>query len=424
MKKFLVGISTVKYKTFLPLLLVSSLIVFGCNISGTVTKDGSGLPDVQVVLSGGDASKTTTTGVDGSYSFGFLSPGLYTVTVDVEMELCKVIPGLSQQVDKEELFTNVEDVNFQVTTCFSSSINLCEKNGAPDWECVEGAGPGTLRYNETGDGEFEFDFTAENLNHEIEYTLAYIPDPWPQIGLICLASGTPESDGSLYLEGAPNIGDLPKYYDENIEAKIWLVPSALIDCGDYTADPIVPGKMIGWCAPEAPCDQILFEDALITFDDSEDENLPPELSSSADLCEKDSLWECIEESGAGAGTLQYNETGFGVFEFSFDAVELELETGYTLAYIPDPWTQDGIICLANGTSESDGSLHLEGTPVTGDLPKDYDANYPTGAKIWLVPSGYIDCDTQEKLVWCSPGDDSCTQNLYEVDLIKFDDFLD
>jgi len=153
-----------------------------------------------------------------------------------------------------------------VLACFALvgcvlTVDLCEKDGEPAWECVEGAGPGTLAYYVCGFGQFKFIFDAVNLNDGIEYTLAYIPDPWPQTGLICLASGIPESDGSLHLEGAPVTGDLPKIGDDNYPtgAKIWLVPSTLIDCGTH--------EMIGWCAPGNTCDQILFEFDLIKFDD-------------------------------------------------------------------------------------------------------------------------------------------------------------
>jgi hypothetical protein len=330
-----------------------------------------------------------------------------------------------------------DDCNDSTPDC-STSVDLCEKANSTDWECVDDleAGTAVLNFNDTGAGEFQFYLEAEDLAPEESYTMAYIPDPWPQIGLICLAEGTTSADGALSLTGNPDTGDMPKYYDVNDGAKIWLVPSALIDCGDYTSDPINPGQMTGWCAPESgdSCLQIAFDaDPVdpssgvsidwINFDDTLDDNLPPALLSTLGLCEKGTDWECLDPAG-GTGTLQYNETGFGAFQFSFDAIDLVASTDYTLLYYPDPWPGNDLICLGIGTSGTDGSLHLEGSPVTGDLPKAYDENFGLGAKIWLAPSAMVQCGNDPHITtWCAPGS-SCTQTIYDVNFITFDDFLD
>jgi len=60
-----------------------------------------------------------------------------------------------------------------------------------------------------------------------------------------------------------------------------------------------------------------------------------------------------------------------------------------------------------------GSIHLEGSVDTGDLPIEGDDN--DGAKIFLVPSSDVDCDGQMMIGW---SDDA---NLYEGALITFDD---
>jgi len=52
------------------------------SVSGTITEQGTGLPlaGVTVELAGGQATKTTQTAADGTYSFSDLEPGSYTVT--------------------------------------------------------------------------------------------------------------------------------------------------------------------------------------------------------------------------------------------------------------------------------------------------------------------------------------------------------
>jgi hypothetical protein len=146
------------------------------------------------------------------------------------------------------------------------------------------------------------------------------------------------------------------------------------------------------------------------------------------LCEKvideNNKWVCKE--GGATGTLTYNTIGNPDFDFTVAAQGLVASTDYTLMYFPDKpgwFPRDGIICLGNGKSV-DGTLTLTGSATPGDLPKPYDDNCARpGAKIWLVPSGYLDCTTQVISGFCFPGD-GCTQILFETVYITFDDLSD
>jgi hypothetical protein len=146
--------------------------------------------------------------------------------------------------------------------------------------------------------------------------------------------------------------------------------------------------------------------------------------STANLCEKDSSWNC--KSGGATATLTYNTVGNSNLEFTLTAQGLAASTDYTLVYYPDPWPGNGLICLGNGPSGADGTLTLTGPVTPGDLPKPYDTNCPIpGAKIWLVPTGYLNCVGQT-MTWCNPGD-PCTQIIFDKtqsDWITFDDLSD
>ena len=157
-------------------------------------------------------------------------------------------------------------------------VYLHQKDGA--WAIVEDGRWGKMKYNLSGP-TFDFVFNAHGYAAEDEgesYQLIYYPDPWPGNGLICLGDPNvvekePVLDGdgvptgafkyNVHITGSVNTGDLPKEADENHAptdpngAKIWLVPTATVDCTNQL--------MIGW----APAD-ILFEADLINFDDTDE----------------------------------------------------------------------------------------------------------------------------------------------------------
>ena len=81
-------------------------MMFGCKISGTITKDGVGVEDVTVSISG--PYNTTKTNSDGYYEFNYLRPGTYTITPAIG---CGNSDPASQKIQKS-LFKDVTDVNF------------------------------------------------------------------------------------------------------------------------------------------------------------------------------------------------------------------------------------------------------------------------------------------------------------------------
>jgi hypothetical protein len=122
--------------------------------------------------------------------------------------------------------------------------------------------------------EFKFSFQGNRLLPKEDYTLIYYPDPWPGTGLICLGSNHTNRAGNIQIHGSEDIGtSLPASYDANfnpispsgaVGAKIWLVLSADVQCGNES-------KMLNW-NPIA----YLFENNLIVYefletDDNEDD---------------------------------------------------------------------------------------------------------------------------------------------------------
>ena len=126
-------------------------------------------------------------------------------------------------------------------------------------------------------------------------------------------------------------------------------------------------------------------------------------------------WPIVE--GGMWGKMKYNLSG-PEFDFVFNGHYLPIGQRFTLIYYPDPWPAYGLICLGSGTVTEDeygvGNIHIKGSVDTGDLPIPEDEN--DGAKIFLVPSGDVDCEGQLMIGWT--GDDA---NLYEGALITFDD---
>lgn len=131
-------------------------------------------------------------------------------------------------------------------------------------------------------------------------------------------------------------------------------------------------------------------------------------------------WLIVE--GGMWGKMKYNLSG-PTFDFVFNGHGLPIGQEFTLIYYPDPWPGNGLICLGSGivvedgilgTDEGSGNIHIKGSVDTGSLPIESDEN--DGAKIFLVPSGDVDCENQLMIGWS--GDDA---NLYEGALIYFTD---
>ncbi|MBW1742269.1 MAG: hypothetical protein JRJ47_02405 [Deltaproteobacteria bacterium] len=119
------------------------------------------------------------------------------------------------------------------------------------------------------------------------------------------------------------------------------------------------------------------------------------------LYEKDpETWDAIGKGGA-FGFLDYRPSGTE-FKFLFVGKKLEPGFNYTLIYYPDPWPGNDLICLGSGTANELGKVKIvgKGDPLnpfyaepqsTGNLPIPGDEN--DGAKIWLVLSNDVDCDS-------------------------------
>lgn len=132
-------------------------------------------------------------------------------------------------------------------------LYLYEKDPAT-WEIVDDGAWGKMKYNLAGP-EFSFVFNGHGLEPGRDYTLIYYPDPWPGAGVICLGSGTSNNGGNVNIAASVDTGDLPTIDDDNTGAKIWLVLSEDVDCGN---------EMVGWQPTE-----YLFENNLITFVDTD-----------------------------------------------------------------------------------------------------------------------------------------------------------
>lgn len=133
-------------------------------------------------------------------------------------------------------------------------LYLYEKDPST-WEIVEDGAWGKMKYNLSGE-TFDFVFNGHGLEVGANCTLIYYPDPWPGTGLICLGSGTVNEESDVHIMGSVDTGDLPIDTDENAGAKIWLVLTDDVDCGN---------QMVGWNPTE-----YLFEYDLITFEDTDE----------------------------------------------------------------------------------------------------------------------------------------------------------
>lgn len=92
------------------------------------------------------------------------------------------------------------------------------------------------------------------------------------------------------------------------------------------------------------------------------------------------------------------------FDFVFNGHGLDGGDEYTLIYYPDPWPGSGLICLGSGVANMYGDVHIMGSEDAGDL---------TDAKIWLVLSDGVDCDSTLVTGW------NPSEYLSEHDLIDF-----
>lgn len=144
----------------------------------------------------------------------------------------------------------------------------------------------------------------------------------------------------------------------------------------------------------------------------------PEVTSGTLLMENKDANYNILKADKTWGFLVFNASG-PTFDYTFKGHGLTASTGYSLIYYADPWAGNNpgaligtMVTDANGQISTSGSAELN-----MDLPALTDANYPTGAKIWLVPS--TTCyNSSTKSVICWP---FASDILFEYNLIQYDD---
>lgn len=125
-------------------------------------------------------------------------------------------------------------------------------------------------------------------------------------------------------------------------------------------------------------------------------------------------WSIVD--GGAWGKMAYNLAG-PTFDYVFNGHGLAPNTEYSLIYYADSWPGNNPGALvASGVSNDGGNIHLSGSPdLNMDLPGAADANYPGGAKIWLVLSSDYDAGLTKMTGW------NPAEYLFEYDLITYDD---
>ena len=144
-------------------------------------------------------------------------------------------------------------------------------------------------------------------------------------------------------------------------------------------------------------------------------DIPGRMTDIVYLYEKDSEWEIVD--GGAKGRLVYNLNS-SKFEYKFYGHGLyHINTEYSLIYYADPWPGNNTGALiASGSTDGLGNIHLVGSIDLGmDLPHPDDANYPDGAKIWLVLSTDYDPNKNSMIGW------NPAEYLFENNLITYDD---
>jgi len=127
-------------------------------------------------------------------------------------------------------------------------------------------------------------------------------------------------------------------------------------------------------------------------------------------------WPEIHNDGI-RGVLWFNSSGYE-FEYKFKAKGLDTDTDYSLIYYADPWPGNNGTVIANFTSNKKGNIPKQtGSVDLGmSLPCQSDTNYPTGAKIWLVPTDDLTNSNSLPMVAWHP-----TKILFEHNPITYED---
>lgn len=113
---------------------------------------------------------------------------------------------------------------------------------------------------------------------------------------------------------------------------------------------------------------------------------------------KNSSWVLLDDSIA--AVLKYDSMAED-FNYNFTANGLTPSAGYSLIYYadPSPGNHPGAL-IGTGTADGDGILSISSSKDLGmNLPYSDDANYPYGAKIWLVRSGQYNSSSNSVTSW-------------------------
>lgn len=234
------------------------------------------------------------------------------------------------------------------------------------------------------------------------------------------SGGTVRNDIDTVIEYDLYVNDQP-IISEDDGITISDIESAYIDLGEFLTDKqLQPDEEItvkqsyhmrGDTGNWAQSDKMTFTIELLAQQVN-----APEVTSTVLLMEnKDTNYNIIKGDGTW-GVLTFNASG-SVFNYNFNGHGLKPSTSYSLIYYADPWpgNHPGAL-IGMMTTNANGDVSNSGSPDLGmDLPDPADANYPGGAKIWLVPSSDYDEGTKSLTGWHPD------QYLFEYNLIKYDD---
>jgi signal peptidase len=116
----------------------------------------------------------------------------------------------------------------------------------------------------------------------------------------------------------------------------------------------------------------------------------------------DGSWAIIADDTY--GNLKYDPIS-PTFNYEFSGNGLIVSKEYCLIYYADPGLGDGMthatgFLIDEGTTDGAGKLALSGSKDIGtDLPNIDDKNYPTGAKVWLIPCSNYDTANHRVYPW-------------------------
>jgi len=116
------------------------------------------------------------------------------------------------------------------------------------------------------------------------------------------------------------------------------------------------------------------------------------------------------------GILKYNSIG-DTFDYQFKGYGLTPGTNWSLIYYADGWAGNHPgYYFGSASANGLGELTISGNPDLGmDLPAPIDANHPTGAKIWLVPTSAYNSATKSLTSYPQ------SSILFETDWVNYTD---